>query len=157
LGDWPDFDSDLGRRFRVACAVVFLDPGRAAPWLRELLRLLGSQRYEQLMLFLAYVRAEHFWTEVHPELAFEPDLEAMLREHEELVEPLLYGSDDVASWKLSRRLRDELQGLRESQKSVETLRDSEARFRAIFENAAVGIARVAPDGHWLEVNQRLCD
>ncbi len=40
---------------------------------------------------------------------------------------------------------------------IEALRDSEARFRAIFENAAVGIARVAPDGHWLEVNQRLCD
>jgi PAS domain S-box-containing protein len=34
---------------------------------------------------------------------------------------------------------------------------SEARFRAIFENAAIGIARVAPDGRWLEVNQRLCD
>src|SRR5215510_5543706 len=114
LGDWPDFDTDLGRRFRVACAVVFLDPVHAASWLRELRRLLGPQRYEQLMLFLAFVRAEHFWTEVHPELEFEPDLEAMLR-------------------------------------------DSETRFRAIFENAAVGIARVAPDGHWLEVNQRLCD
>src|SRR5882672_6066345 len=41
--------------------------------------------------------------------------------------------------------------------NVETPHDSEARFRAIFENAAVGIARVAPDGRWLEVNQRLCD
>lgn len=40
---------------------------------------------------------------------------------------------------------------------VEVIRDSEARFRAIFENAAVGIARLAPDGRWLEVNQRLCD
>ncbi|HKC85344.1 MAG TPA: PAS domain S-box protein, partial [Blastocatellia bacterium] len=46
---------------------------------------------------------------------------------------------------------------RESHKKIETLRDSGARFRATFENAAVGIARVAPDGCWLEVNQRLCD
>src|SRR5215475_3284800 len=46
---------------------------------------------------------------------------------------------------------------RESHKKFETLRDSGARFRATFENAAVGIARVAPDGCWLEVNQRLCD
>jgi PAS domain-containing protein len=38
-----------------------------------------------------------------------------------------------------------------------SLRTSEARFRAIFENAAIGIARVAPDGRWLEVNRRLCD
>jgi PAS domain S-box-containing protein len=35
--------------------------------------------------------------------------------------------------------------------------ESEARFRAIFENAAVGIARVALDGRFLEFNQRLCD
>jgi diguanylate cyclase (GGDEF)-like protein/PAS domain S-box-containing protein len=30
-------------------------------------------------------------------------------------------------------------------------------YAAVFEQAAVGIARVAPDGSWLEVNQRLCD
>src|SRR5215471_1366858 len=32
----------------------------------------------------------------------------------------------------------------------------EARFRVIFENAAVGIARVSLDGRFLEVNERLC-
>src|SRR5215468_2775958 len=157
LGDWPDFDSDLGRRFRVACAVVILDPGHAASWLRELRRLLGPKRYEQLMLFLTFVRTAHFWTEVHPELAFEPDLEVMLREHEALAEPLLRGAEEAVRWELGQRAYDELQVLRESQKSVKAIRDSEARFRAIFENAAVGIARVAPDGRWLEVNQRLCD
>ncbi|MGA7326292.1 MAG: PAS domain S-box protein, partial [Rhodomicrobium sp.] len=30
------------------------------------------------------------------------------------------------------------------------------RFRATFENAAVGVAHVAPDGSWLLVNRRLC-
>ena len=33
---------------------------------------------------------------------------------------------------------------------------SEARFRGTFEQAAVGIAHVAPDGRWLMVNDRLC-
>lgn len=33
---------------------------------------------------------------------------------------------------------------------------SEARFRAIFERAAVGLARVGLDGQWIEVNQELC-
>jgi PAS domain S-box-containing protein len=37
-----------------------------------------------------------------------------------------------------------------------SLADSEARFRATFENAAVGIAHVALDGRWLRVNQALC-
>lgn len=36
------------------------------------------------------------------------------------------------------------------------LRDSEKRFRATFEQAAVGIALLAPDGHWLQVNGRMC-
>jgi PAS domain S-box-containing protein len=35
-------------------------------------------------------------------------------------------------------------------------RNSEARFRATFDNAAVGIAHVAPDGRWLRVNGALC-
>jgi two-component system NtrC family sensor kinase len=37
------------------------------------------------------------------------------------------------------------------------LLESEEGYRAMFEQAAVGIARVAPGGRWLEVNQRLCD
>ncbi len=39
----------------------------------------------------------------------------------------------------------------------EALRDSEERFRSIFEQAAVGIAQVGLDGRWLRVNQRLCN
>jgi PAS domain S-box-containing protein len=34
--------------------------------------------------------------------------------------------------------------------------ESEARFRATFENAAVGIAHVSSDGRWLRVNEALC-
>jgi PAS domain S-box-containing protein len=45
------------------------------------------------------------------------------------------------------------------QRLAETaLRESEARFRAIFEQAAVGVAEVeAGTGRFLRVNQRLCD
>lgn len=39
----------------------------------------------------------------------------------------------------------------------DALRERERRFRAIFEQAAVGIARVAPDGRILEANDRLCE
>jgi PAS domain S-box-containing protein len=37
------------------------------------------------------------------------------------------------------------------------LRESEERFRAIFEHAAVGIAYLSPDGHFLRLNQRFYD
>lgn len=45
----------------------------------------------------------------------------------------------------------------EQKQAVSALRASEERFRATFEQAAVGIAHVAPDGSWLRVNQKLCD
>jgi PAS domain S-box-containing protein len=52
---------------------------------------------------------------------------------------------------------DQPEPLQRDADNVDALSDSEGRFRAVFENAAVGIARVGPDGRWLEVNQRLCD
>jgi PAS domain S-box-containing protein len=39
----------------------------------------------------------------------------------------------------------------------ERLIDSEQQLRATFEQAAVGIAHIAPDGRFLRVNQRLCE
>jgi len=72
-------------------------------------------------------------------------------------EALPHGANETARQEIGQEPYDETESLSESQKYIEAPRDSEARFRAIFENAAVGIARVAPDGRWLEVNQRLCD
>jgi len=34
--------------------------------------------------------------------------------------------------------------------------DSEALFRAVFDNAAVGIAQIAPDGKFMQINQQFC-
>ncbi|WP_394559622.1 PAS domain S-box protein [Aquipseudomonas alcaligenes] len=45
--------------------------------------------------------------------------------------------------------------VRQQQRDAERLQ-SELRFRSTFEQAAVGIAHLAPDGRWLRVNQRLC-
>jgi PAS domain S-box-containing protein len=45
----------------------------------------------------------------------------------------------------------------ERKQAEEELRESEERFRRTFEQAAVGIAHVGTDGHWLRVNRRLCD
>jgi len=72
-------------------------------------------------------------------------------------EPPPSSSDEVACSELDLQPYEEIQNLRENRRNIEALRDREARFRAIFENAAVGIARVDLDGRWLEVNQRLCD
>ncbi|KTD46443.1 sensor domain-containing diguanylate cyclase [Legionella quateirensis] len=38
----------------------------------------------------------------------------------------------------------------------ETLEESEKRFRSAFDNAAIGMALVSLEGHWLKVNKSLC-
>lgn len=50
-----------------------------------------------------------------------------------------------------------VEDITERKRTEAALRDSEARSRAIFEQAAVGIARTDLKGHFLQVNQRLCD
>jgi diguanylate cyclase (GGDEF)-like protein/PAS domain S-box-containing protein len=42
-------------------------------------------------------------------------------------------------------------------KAEAVLRDSEQRFRVAFNQAAVGLAHVSPDGRWLMVNKKLCE
>jgi PAS domain S-box-containing protein len=55
------------------------------------------------------------------------------------------------------RLRIYAQDITGRKKADAELRESEERFRAMFEQAAVGMAQVALDGHWLRVNRRWCD
>jgi PAS domain S-box-containing protein len=50
-----------------------------------------------------------------------------------------------------------LTDITERKRSEQALQESEQRFRATFEQAAVGIAHVGLDGRWLRVNQKLCD
>jgi len=48
-------------------------------------------------------------------------------------------------------------GYRYHRVSSTELRESEGRFRATFEQAAVGIAHVAPNGDFLRINDRFCE
>lgn len=45
----------------------------------------------------------------------------------------------------------------EAAKNVADLDAAESRFNSTFELAAMGIALLSPEGHWLRVNRRLCE
>ena len=51
-----------------------------------------------------------------------------------------------------------LQGqVRERRQAEAALRESRERFASAFRDAAIGMALVGTDGHWLQVNRALCD
>ncbi|PMS14747.1 hypothetical protein C0Z18_30065 [Trinickia dabaoshanensis] len=59
---------------------------------------------------------------------------------------------------LNRELEQRVaQRTAELEHALQSLRDSETRFRTTFEQAAVGIAHVDTSGRWMRVNQKLCD
>ena len=62
---------------------------------------------------------------------------------------------DITEIATARRLLDEAAEKRATAEAAR--RESGQRFRATFEQAAVGIALVAPDGRWVQVNHRLCE
>ncbi|HEU4708452.1 MAG TPA: diguanylate cyclase [Methylophilaceae bacterium] len=50
-----------------------------------------------------------------------------------------------------------IQDLTTFNRAKQALKESEARFRAVFRFSPIGMAIIAPDGHWLKVNQAACD
>ncbi len=69
-------------------------------------------------------------------------------------EPLTWTELDVQQFAL---LGQVIANALERKRVEKELQDSEARYRATFENAPVGIVNVSVDGKTLEANQRLCD
>ncbi len=50
----------------------------------------------------------------------------------------------------------ELQFRERMLEAKQSIQSSESKFKTLFENAAIGIAMVKPNGSWLEVNEELC-
>jgi PAS domain S-box-containing protein len=53
--------------------------------------------------------------------------------------------------------RSTLFDISDRKRTEAALRESEERFHQAFENAAIGMALVSLDGHWLQVNRSLCE
>ncbi|MBD2113811.1 MULTISPECIES: PAS domain-containing sensor histidine kinase [Cyanophyceae] len=57
----------------------------------------------------------------------------------------------------AQRLVGVVQDITVAKQAELDLQASERRFRAVFEQAAVGMARLDWQGHWIQVNQKFCD
>ena len=91
---------------------VFLQTPDASVCLDALERLFGAGRLQYLLLFLAFVRAAHYWTKVHPEIALEDDIKQLMATHEELADCIL-NDPEASSDSFTQSVLDELPALRQ--------------------------------------------
>jgi PAS domain S-box-containing protein/putative nucleotidyltransferase with HDIG domain len=66
----------------------------------------------------------------------------------------IIGRDEEGNFKQTHCV---LQDITETRRAKQALEESEARYRATFEQAAVGVAQVGVDGRFQRVNERLCE
>ena len=110
--DWPSPETSYDEDLLTAATVLFLQPARAERAKRALRTALGGEKFELLVGFLTFIRAAHYWTLMHPDLALEDDVKELLREQEQLAQLLLKDSE-AARCEMRARLFEELASLRE--------------------------------------------
>ena len=110
--DWPSPETSYDDDLLTSATVLFLQPARAVRAKHVLRIALGGEKFELLVAFLTFVRSAHYWTLMHPELALEDDVKALLREHEELARMLLEDSE-AGHCEMGTRLFEELESLRD--------------------------------------------
>jgi PAS domain S-box-containing protein len=107
----PKADTQMEDAIFALASHVFLQTADAPACLDALERLLGTVRFQYLLLFLAFVRAAHYWTRVHPEIQFEDDIKQLLATHEALASCII-DDPEATTEKITQSILDELPALR---------------------------------------------
>jgi two-component sensor histidine kinase len=110
--DWPSPETTYDDDLFVCATLLFLQPARAVRVKRALHIALGGEKFELLVGFLTFIRSAHYWTLMHPELTLEDDVQALLREHEELAQMLAMDTE-AGQCEMGVRLYEELESLRD--------------------------------------------
>ncbi len=107
-----------------ALTIMFLSPLDSARARAGVRAAVGDASFELLVAYLAFIRTAHYWTEMHPELTFEPDMAEILRGHGELSD-LLLDTSEAELVQGGMRLRETLGHLRRVEVA---LQESESRY-----------------------------
>lgn len=126
LAEMPDSGSETEWDVFVAAGVLFNSPGQGLRARAALRAALGGEALELLTAYLAFIRTAHYWTQTHPELAFEEDMELLMRQHEDLAKLMLDPADGERC-QIGARLFDELESLRAEHDDRVALRKALAR------------------------------
>lgn len=111
LREVPGADSEMEQAIFACAGHVFLQTPDALACRDALNCALGRLRLAQLIVFLAFVRTAHYWTQVHSELTLEDDVKQLLATHEALAHCILH-DPEAASDEASQNVLDDLASLR---------------------------------------------
>ena len=107
-----------------ALTMMFLSPRNSVGARAAVKAAVGAGTFELLVAYLAFIRTAHYWTEMHPELAFEPDMAAILQSHDDLAR-LLLDTSEAELVQGGFRLRETLGDLKRAEVA---LGESNARY-----------------------------
>lgn len=158
-----------------ACAThLFLQTPDSSRALDALESILHAADLEHLKVFLSFVRTAHYWTKIHPELAFEEDIARLLEAHEALAACILDDPEASADG-LSDRVMAELASLQELRRQNATitraydelatdyrgveqkLQDREADLRELVSSIPAGVYACDVEGRIIYHNRRAAE
>jgi PAS domain S-box-containing protein len=114
LGSFPPEPDSAQERAIFACAAhVFLRTPDAPRALHALACVFDGKTLEYIKLLLAFIRIAHYWTEIHPELVLEDDINQLLATHEAIAACVLAAPAHLPENKLARRISEDLISLRD--------------------------------------------
>lgn len=114
MGSFPPAPDSAEEGAIFACAAhVFLRTADAPRALHALKHVLDGKTLEYTKLLLAFIRTAHYWTEVHPELTLEDDINQLLAAHEAIAACVLADPAQLPESMLARRLSEDLISLRD--------------------------------------------
>ena len=135
----PAPDSALEKTLLYCATAVFLEQASAEACQRELSRLLGTELYSHLAIYLAYIKTCHLWIESHPEVSYEADQRAqdnlglLLAEEPALADFFRTYQARVAGVLRGRVTQAAVAA--ERARSDEAIRDSEEKLRLLVDGA----------------------
>jgi PAS domain S-box-containing protein len=106
-------DSAQERAIFACAAHVFLGTSDASRALHALKCVLDGKTLEYTKLLLAFIRTAHYWTEIHPELGLDDDINKLLAAHEAIAACVLANRAELPETKLTRRISEDLISLRD--------------------------------------------
>ena len=114
MGSFPPEPDSAQERAIFACAAhVFLRTPDASRALHALKCVFDGKTLEYTKLLLAFIRTAHYWTEIHPELVLEDDINQLLATHEAIAACVLADPAELPENKLARRISEDLISLRD--------------------------------------------